>query len=177
MLKDNQGMDTDTNNLNSEQRILSRKDEVVDNLSTGIIETFDASKEEVDIGKNIRLEFEDTSQVKKTQFELLGNLMEQESGRTHELVIVNKAGKGGYDTYSVGHISLDMVKYKSIKKIFGEVEIKVTSNNEDARMPYSLYKRLSSNEFLSEEEIQDKYNQMAIELDVESIIKRNARLY
>lgn len=158
------------------QRIEGRKDEVIDNLKKGIIETFDASKDSSEIGKSVRLIFEDTEQVKKTQFELLGNLLEEESPKTHELIIVNQAGQEGYDTYSVGHIQLDMIKYKSIKKMFNEVEIEITTTNESERMPYNIFKRLSSNEYLSEDEIQEKYNNLTGTLSIEDIIKRNAKL-
>lgn len=160
-----------------DSRIPNRKDEVMGNISSGLIETFDASKTAEDIKESIVLTFEDISDVKTAQFELLSNLLESTYREgLYEVLIEDKSSKEGYDTYSVGYLELDITKYRSINKIFDKVSIGITRQLEN-RMPYNLYKRLSSNNYLTEEEIRERYNNLVFDEGIEGVIKRKIRLY
>lgn len=158
--------------------IKGRDEELIENLSQGVVETFDASKSKEEVERYIKLEFNDISGVKESQFSMLNGMLTEESEGNYELLLEDVSKEDDLSLYSIGYIDLNYDNYMTILSIFGETVTVKVSKEENEILPYDLYKNLSSNQFKTEEEIRNGYRLLRErEVTVEDIVKRNVSLY
>lgn len=158
--------------------IKGRDEELIENLSQGVVETFDASKSKEEVERYIKLEFNDISGVKESQFSMLNGMLTEESEGNYELLLEDTSKEDELSLYSIGYIDLNYDNYMTILNIFGDTVTVKVSKEENEILPYELYKNLSSNQFKTEEEIRNGYRLLRErEVTVEDIVKRNVRLY
>lgn len=151
----------------------SRIDEIVDELSEGIVETFDSRVDEDDLKKHLLLTF--SGEINKYDLEFLNNLMTSNISNKKDVyeVVIEKDN----EKYMVGYIRLNNLnKFDTIVDMFSdkaEVELKDDSTNK--KIPLSILRNLESSRGLSDEELELKYNTNLN--DDRKKIKNNVDLY
>lgn len=151
----------------------SKIEEVVDDLSQGLVETFDSRMESEDLSRYIKITV--FGELEKFDLEFLNNLMTSNVSKKKDVyeVVIEK----GEDVYMIGYIRLNnLSKYDTLVEMLSEkADITIHDTTETRKIPLRVLRGLDSSANLTDEELDEKYNSGT--QDDRKKIKVNVDLY